>query len=108
MHIQNFTSSMTECTVIFTPLYVCNDINILRFSDFVYGPGLSSTDLIQCSKYFKNWFSHENRVWSIDENGALNGFNLRNDVVVLLTFMISKKLSNIKQNSAVPAASAGP
>ena len=108
MHNQNFTSSMTECTVVFTPLYVCNDINIFCISDFVYAPGLSSIDLKQCSKYFKNWFSHENRGSSIDENGALNGFNLRDDVVVLLTFMISKKLSNIKQNSAVPAASASP
>ena len=36
--IKNVTSSMTECTVIFRPSYVCDDINIFCFSDFVYAP----------------------------------------------------------------------
>ena len=84
------------------------DINIFSFSDFVYAPGLSSIDINQSSKYFKNWFySHENRRSSVDKNGVLNRFKSRDDTVVLLTFMISKDLSNIKQNSDVPAASAG-
>ena len=87
--------------------FVCNDINILCFSGFVYAPGLSSIDLNQSSKYFKNWiFSHENRGTLVDENGALHGFNSCGDAVVLLAYMISKNLSN-RQNSAVPAASAG-
>ena len=88
--------------------FVCNDINIVCFSGFVYAPGLSSIDLNPSSKYFKNWFfNHENRGSLVDENGALNGSNSCDDAVVLLTYMISKNLSNIKQNSAVPAASAG-
>ena len=100
---------MTECTLIFRPSYVCNDINIFCFSDFVYAPDPSLTDLNQSSKYLKNWFfSHENRGSLVDEIDVLNGFYWLDDAVVLLTFMLSKNLSNIKQNSAVPAASAGP
>ena len=49
----------------------------------------------------------DNKGSAVNENGALNGFSSRDDAAVLLTFMISKKLSNI-QNSAVRAASAGP
>ena len=100
---------MTECTLIFRPSYVCNDINIFCFSDFVYAPDPSLTDLNQSSKYLKNWFfSHENRGSLVDEIDVLNGFYWLDDAVVLLIFMLSKNLSNIKQNSAVPAASAGP
>ena len=50
----------------------------------------------------------DNKGSAVNENGALNGFSSRDDAAVLLTFMISKKLSNIIQNSAVRAASAGP
>ena len=100
---------MTECTLIFRPSYVCNDINIFCFSDFVYAPDPSLTGLNQFSKYLKNWFfSHENRGSLVDEIDVLNGFYWLDDAVVLLIFMLSKNLSNIKQNSAVPAASAGP
>ena len=89
--IKNFTSSMIECTVILRLPYVCDDINNFCFSNFVYAPGLSSIDLNQFSKYVKNWcFIHENRGSSVEENGALNGFNSCGDAGVLLTFMISK------------------
>ena len=108
--VKNFTSSMTECTVVFRSSYVCDDINIFCFSDFVYAPGLSSIDLNQSSKHFKNWFfSHENRRSSVDENGTLNGFNSRDDAVVLLTFSWYEKIyQTLKKNSAAPAAYAGP
>ena len=43
----------------------------------------------------------DNKGSAVNENGALNGFSSRDDAAVLLTFMISKKLSNIIQNSAV-------
>ena len=100
---------MTECTVFSKLLYVCDDINIFCFLDFVYTPGLASIDLNQSSKYFNNWFfSHEKRESSVDKDSALNGFNSRGNTVVLLTFMVSKDLSKIKQNLAIPAASADP
>ena len=41
----------------FSDLRVCDDIlKHFLFPDFVYASGLSSIDLNQSSKYFKNWF----------------------------------------------------
>ena len=109
MHIQKLYKFYDRMQWFLDLQHVCNNINMICFSDFVHEPGLSSINLNQSSKYFKNWFfGHENRGSSADENGALNSFNLRGDPVMLLTFVRSKIFSKIKHNSAVPAASAGP
>ena len=71
-----------------------------------------SIDVNQPSKYFKKKFCNQPNWSSLTElKGAMNGFLLNSCdwmLRMLRIFIISKKLTIIKQNFAVSAASGGP
>lgn len=66
--IKTFKTSVTENTVILSPLYVCDNIGIFSFSDILDIPGLALIDVKQYSKHFRNLYF--NRGSSVDENGT--------------------------------------
>lgn len=68
---------------------VCDDTIIFCFLDFSYTSGLATVLVNQFSTCFSNGFiSHEQERSSVDKNDSLNGFNLRDEVVVLLASFI--------------------